>query len=287
MSLRKALLVGSVAVLAVSVAPPRVWAQFASSIEGAVADPSGALVPGATVTITNEATGVSQSAATNSAGYYRFPALPGGLYTVKVSLHGFKGWVREHIRVESTQTRAVNVTLEMGEAGAEEVTVTADAPLIETSQGRVSGLIEGSQVQDLPLVGRNFFNLVVLTPGVTGRATGGTQSYAQSNADLYNNEYGVGMNANGARTESNNFMVDSATVSSSQRNGVANINPNSESVEEVRVLVNNFSAEYGRNGSVLVNVITKSGANDYHGSMGAYYTNDGLQAKNFFQKQQA
>src|SRR5205809_5572686 len=91
------------------------------------------------------------------------------------------------------------------------------------------------------------------------------------------------MSANGARTESNNFMVDSATVSSSQRSGVTNINPNAESVEEVRVLVNNFSAEYGRNGSVLVNVITKSGANDLHGSFGGYYTNDSMQSKNYFQ----
>ena len=150
----------------------------------------------------------------------------------------------------------------------------------------MSGLIQEDQIKDLPLIGRNFFNLVVLTPGVVGRATGGGQAYAQSNADLYNNEYSVNMSANGARTESNNFMVDSATVSSSQRNGVTNINPNAESVEEVRVLVNNFSAEYGRNGSVLVNVITKSGANDFHGSVGAYYTNNSMQSKNYFQKQQ-
>ena len=109
-------------------------------------------------------------------------------------------------------------------------------------------------------MGRNFFSLVVLTPGVIGRATGGGQAYAQSNSDLYNNEFGVNMNANGARAESNNFLVDSSTVSSSQRSGVVNINPNSESVQEVRVAVNNFSAEYGRNGSVLVNVITKSGS---------------------------
>jgi hypothetical protein len=262
------------------------WAQFASAIEGTVMDPSEAVVPGAAVTITNEATGVTQTGQTTSAGYYRFPALPGGVYTIKVSLQGFKSWVGEHIRLESTQTRAVNVTLEVGTANSEEVTVTADAPLVETSQARVSALIEENQIKDLPLVGRNFFNLVVLTPGVTGRVTGGTQSYAQSNADLYNNEFGVGMNANGARTESNNFMVDSGTVSSSQRNGVANINPNAESVEEVRVLANNFAAEYGRNGSVLVNVITKSGANEFRGSVGAYYTNDSMQAKNFFQKQQ-
>ena len=264
-------------------APREAWAQFASAIEGTVTDPSGGVVPGAAVTITNEATGVAQTGHTTTAGYYRFPALPGGVYTVKVTLQGFKTWNREHVRLESTQTRAVNVALEVGNAGSEEVTVTAEAPLVETSQGRVSGLIQEDQVKDLPLIGRNFFNLVVLTPGVVGRATGGGQAYAQSNADLYNNEYGVNMSANGARTESNNFMVDSATVSSSQRSGVTNINPNAESVEEVRVLVNNFSAEYGRNGSVLVNVITKSGANDFHGSFGGYYTNDSMQSKNYFQ----
>ena len=285
MLIRKALWVAGAMAVAMSLAPGSAWAQFASAIEGTVSDPSGGVTPGATVTITNEATGVSQNTQTTSAGYYRFPALPGGVYTVKVSLQGFKNWTREHIRVESTQTRAVNAALEIGEAASEEVNVTADAPLVETSQGRVSGLIEEDEIKDLPLIGRNFFNLVVLTPGVTGRVTGGAQSYAQSNADLYNNEFGVGMNANGARTESNNFQVDSATVSSSQRNGVANINPNAESVEEIRVLVNNFAAEYGRNGSVLVNVITKSGANDFHGSFGAYYTNDSMQSKNHFQEQ--
>jgi carboxypeptidase family protein len=285
MPIRQRFVVTSALLVVLGLACPSAWAQFSSALEGTVTDPSGGVVPGASVTITNEATGVSQTIQTTSAGYYRAPALPGGLYTVKVAIQGFKGWVREHIRLESTQTRAVNVALELGTANAEEVTVTAEAPLVETSQARVSNLIEGDQIKDLPLIGRNFFNLVVLTPGVTGRATGGTQSYAQSNADLYNNEFGVGMNANGARTESNNFMVDSSTVSSSQRSGVANINPNAESVEEVRVLVNNFSAEYGRNGSVLVNVITKSGANNFHGSAGAYYTNDSMQSKNYFQKQ--
>ena len=89
--------------------------------------------------------------------------------------------------------------------------MSATAPLVETSEGRVSSVIEESQVRDLPLLGRNFFNLVVLTPGVTGRAAGGGQAYAQSNADIFINEYGVNMNANGARTESNNFLVDSST----------------------------------------------------------------------------
>ena len=120
---------------------------------------------------------------------------------------------------------------------------------------------------------------------MTGRAAGGGQAYAQSNADIFINEYGVNMNANGARTESNNFLVDSSTVSSSQRSGVANITPNPEVVEEVRVAVNNFSAETGRNGSVLVNILTKSGSNTWHGSTSFFYTNDSLQSKNEFQQQ--
>jgi hypothetical protein len=286
MSIGRRVVLG-VFLVTLSLVGTRAWAQFASTLEGTVTDPSGGVVPAATVTITNEATGVTQTGTTTTAGYYRFPALPGGLYTVKVTLQGFKTWSREHVRLESTQTRAVNVALEMGAAGAEEVTVTAEAPLVETSQARVSGLIQENQVKDLPLMGRNFFSLVVLTPGVTGRATGGGQSYAQSQADIYSNEYSVNMNGNGGRTESNNFMVDSGTVSSSQRSGVVNVNPNAESVEEVRVLVNNFNAEYGRNSSVLVNVITKSGANAFHGSLAGFFTNDGLQSKNYFQEQTA
>lgn len=284
MHFRKAIVGAIAAAGLLGLDPPPATAQFASAVDGTITDSSGAIVPGATVTLTNEDTGVSQTVQTTAAGYYRFPALGAGLYTLRVSLEGFKTAVQEHIRVQAAETKTINLTMEVGVA-EEQVTVRAPAPLIETAQGRVSGLIEENQVKDLPLVGRNFFNLVVLTPGVTGRATGGGQAYAQSNADLYNNEFGVNMNANGARAESNNFLIDSSTVSSSQRSGVVNINPNAESVREVRVSVNNFSAEYGRNGSVLVNIITKSGTNDLHGSAGAYYTNDGLQAKNYFQKQ--
>jgi Carboxypeptidase regulatory-like domain/TonB dependent receptor len=284
MTKRKGWVVPTFISLLLLLSAARASAQFASSLEGTITDQSGAIVPGATVTITNEATGATQSVATTTAGYYRIPALPGSLYTIKVSLAGFKTVVQEHIRLEAAQTQTINIVLEVGQT-AEEVTVSGQSPLVETSQGRVSGLIEGKQVDSLPLMGRNFFSLVVLTPGVVGRATGGGQAYAQSQSDLYNNEFGVNMNANGARAESNNFLVDSSTVSSSQRSGVVNINPNSESVQEVRVAVNNFSAEYGRNGSVLVNVITKSGSNTINGSFGTYYTNDGMQAKNYFQKQ--
>ena len=259
-------------------------AQFASSIEGTITDSTGAVVPGASVTIVNDATGATQNVTTTGAGYYRFSALPGSTYTVRVSLTGFKTTVQERVVLQAAETKTLNVVLESGQV-VEQVTVTGDAPLVETAQGRVSGLIETRQIESLPLMGRNFYSLVVLTPGVVGRATGGGQAYAQSNSDLYNNEFGVNMNANGARAESNNFLVDSSTVSSSQRSGVVNINPNSESVQEVRIAVNNFSAEHGRNGSILVNVITKSGSNAFDGSLATYYTNNTLQSKNHFQKQ--
>jgi hypothetical protein len=283
MTKRRASVVAGLAVLFFGISRPAV-AQFASSIEGTVTDSSGAIVPGATVTVLNEEVGTEQSVTTTNAGYYRVPALPAALYTVRATLTGFKTVVQEHIRLQVAETKTINVTLEAGQV-QEQVTVSGAAPLVETSQGRVSGVIEENQVRDLPLLGRNFFNLVVLTPGVTGRAAGGGQAYAQSNADIFINEYGVNMNANGARTESNNFLVDSSTVSSSQRSGVANITPNPEVVEEVRVAVNNFSAETGRNGSVLVNIVTKSGSNTWHGSTSYFYTNDSLQAKNKFQQQ--
>jgi hypothetical protein len=259
-------------------------AQFTSTIEGTVFDPSGLVTPGATVTLVNTDTGVSQTAATNAAGYYRFPALPAGQYRLRIELQGFKTIAQDNIRLAAAEIKTLNVRLEVGST-AESVTVTGTVPLVETAEGRVSGLITESEVKDLPLVGRNFFNLVVLTPGVSGRAAGGGQAYAQSNADIFINEYSVSMNANGARTESNNFMVDSSTISSTQRSGVVNVTPNPEVVEEVRVAVNNFSAEYGRNGSVLVNIVTKSGNNTFRGSGSAFYTNDALQARNNFEKQ--
>ncbi len=286
MTKRSAYVVAGLAVLLLAVTPDPAAAQFASSIEGTVTDASGAIVPGATITVINEDTGTEQSVTTTNAGYYRVPALPAALFTVRTTLSGFKTAVQEHVRLQVAETKTINVTLETGQV-QEEVTVSATAPLVETSQGRISGVIEENQVKDLPLLGRNFFNLVVLTPGVTGRAAGGGQAYAQSNADIFINEYGVNMNANGARTESNNFLVDSSTVSSSQRSGVANITPNPEVVEEVRVAVNNFSAETGRNGSVLVNILTKSGSNIWHGSTSFFYTNQDLQSKNKFQEQTA
>jgi hypothetical protein len=272
----------SVLLLVVVVGASSAWAQFTSGIEGTVTDPTGAVLSGATVTIKSEDTGASQTFQTGDSGSFRFTTLPSSTFTVSASAQGFKTTVQEHVRLAVAETKTLNIRMVVG--GTEStVTVTDEAPAVETAQARVSGQVSEKEVHDLPLSGRNFYTLVVLTPGVTGLASGGGQAYAQASGDIFNPEYGVNLSANGSRAESNSFLIDSASIDSSQRNGVTNINPNAEDVQEVRVAANNFSSEFGRNGAALVNIITKQGSNKWHGTLGFYHTDNKLQAANEFQ----
>jgi len=195
------------------------WAQFTSEIEGTVTDPSGAVVAGTNVTLKNEETGVTQAVQAQDSGYFRFTSLPSALFSLTANAHGFKTTIQEHIRVEVAETKTVNLHLAVGVADAV-VTVTDEAPSIETSEGRVSGEIEEKKIHDLPLSGRNFYTLVVTTPGVSGIASSGGQAYAQATGDIFNPEFGINLNANGSRAESNSFLIDSASIDSTQRNGV-------------------------------------------------------------------
>lgn len=258
------------------------WAQFTSAIAGSVVDPSGAVVPNAAVTIKNVETGAARSVDTSAAGYYRFSSLPAAMFSITVKAPGFNTLVQENLRLQVDETKTVNFTLQLG-ATTTQVTVTSEPPPVELSEARVSGLVSEDNVHELPLVGRNFYTLVVLTPGVTGLPLGGSQPYAQANADIFNQEYGVNMNASGLRSESNSFLVDSSSVNSPARGGVVNINPNAEDVQELRISVNDFSAENGHGAAALVNVITKQGTNDFHGSASWYHTDNALASRTFFQ----
>ncbi len=272
----------SMLLLVLVVSASSAWAQFTSGIEGTVTDPTGAVLSGATVTIKSEDTGASQTFQTGDSGSFRFTTLPSSTFTVSAAAAGFKTTVQEHVRLAVAETKTLNIRMVVG--GTEStVTVTDEAPAVETAQARVSGQVSEKEVHDLPLSGRNFYTLVVLTPGVTGLASGGGQAYAQASGDIFNPEYGVNLSANGSRAESNSFLIDSASIDSSQRNGVTNINPNAEDVQEVRVAANNFSSEFGRNGAALVNIITKQGSNKWHGTLGFYHTDNKLQAANEFQ----
>jgi hypothetical protein len=259
--------------------PPRAHAQFTSVIEGRVSDPSDAAVPGAEVTVENPATGVKRAVRTSDVGYYRVASLPPGQFTIRVTAPGFDTAVVENVILQNDQTKTFNVAMKIG-APSTQVNVTSEVPLVETGEAKISGHIQERQVSQLPLVGRNFMTLVVLTPGVTGLPSGGGQAYAQATGDIFSAEYGVNMNANGQRAESNNFSVDNASVNGSPRGGVSNFSPSADAVQELRVSVNNFSAEYGRNSSASVNVITKSGTNEFHGTAGWYHTNNKLTGRN-------
>ena len=255
------------------------YGQFTSSIEGRVADPSDASVPKAVVTVESRATGVKRVVEASEAGYYRVASLSPGSFTVSVTAPGFETAVFENVLLENDQTKTFNLELKLGKPSTQ-VTVSGDVPLVETGEAKVSGHIDEKEVANLPLVGRNFMTLVILTPGVTGLPSGGGQAYAQATGDIFSAEYGVNLNANGQRAESNNFQVDNASVNGSPRGGVTNFSPSADAVQELRVSVNNFSAEYGRNSSAMVNAITKSGSNAFHGTAGWYHTDNVLTARN-------
>src|SRR5215475_1055958 len=258
-------------------------AQFTSAIEGTVTDSNGAVVNKALVTIKSSSTGIERTIETSDSGYFRISSLPAAPFTITIKASGFKTTQKE-ITLEVAQVKTLNFALEVG-AQTAEVIVTTEAPQIESSEASVSNQIDKKRVADLPLVGRNFYTLVVLTPGVTGLPSGGGQAYAQATGDIFSAEYGVNLNGNGQRSESNGFLVDSANVGSTPRGGVTNVNPAADTVQELRVSVNNYSAEYGRNSSVLVNVVTKNGTNDYHGTLGWFHTNNRLQSRTFTQTQ--
>ncbi len=260
-------------------APPALQAQFTSVIEGKVSDPSDAAVPNADISVEQLGTGIKRVVKTSDVGYYRVGSLPPGRFTIRISVQGFDTAVYENVLLENDQTKTFNIQLKVG-APTTTVNVTSEVPLVETGEARISGHIQEKQVSQLPLVGRNFMTLVILTPGVTGLPSGGGQAYAQATGDVFSAEYGVNLNANGQRAESNNFSVDNASVNGSPRGGVSNFSPSADAVQELRVSVNNFSAEYGRNSSASVNVITKSGSNQYHGTAGWYHTNNQLTARN-------
>src|SRR5262249_17496050 len=260
-------------------APSPLGAQFTSVIEGRVSDPSDSAVPNAEVVVENQATGIKRVVRSSDVGYYRVASLPPSQFTVRASAPGFDTAVFEGILLQNDQTKNLNIQMKIG-TPTTQMTVTSDVPLVETSEAKVSGHIPERRVAELPLVGRNFMTLVVLTPGVTGLPSGGGQAYSQATGDVFSAEYGVNLNANGQRAESNNFQVDNASVNGSPRGGVSNFSPSADAVQELRVSVNNFSAEYGRNSSASVNVITKSGTNKYHGTAGWYHTNNHLTGRN-------
>ena len=255
--------------------------QTSAVVNGTITDSSGAVAAGAVVTITNIETGVKRVATTGDDGLYQFPALASGLYNISVQKTGFKQVTQDDIRLELSQVARIDFTLSPG-AITESVQVHASAPLLESDTSSVGQVIETKAVSDLPLNGRNFAQLAILGPGVTGvgYSASGTIGSGTRPDDM---RPGTELFSNGNREQSNNFMLDGVD-NNFRRNGLITLRPSVEAVREFKIQTNLFQAEQGRNPGATINVITKSGSNAFHGSGYEFLRNAKLDARNFFSR---
>jgi hypothetical protein len=252
------------------------WAQFKAGIQGTVADASGAVIAGAKVTLVNKETGRKTEVTASSDGFYRFLSLAPGSYKLTVERDGFKKKELENITVRAEGVASVDVVMETGVV-SETVTISSEATAaIEKENASVSRAISTVEIRQLPQVGRDPYELLRLTPGVFGdgaRAGNGnavnlpnTTGPGGSKNSIFQTENQVQISANGQRLSSNNFQIDGVSVNSFNWGGAALVTPNQESVKEIRVLSNSYSAEDGRNSGAQIRVVSQNGTNDLHGS---------------------
>jgi hypothetical protein len=245
--------------------PSAASAQITGTIQGHVSDPSGASVPGATVTATNEQTGVSRSAVSADDGYYRIPDLLPGPYVLRVQLSGFKTFVRGGIEVAAQTTAGVNVTLEVG-AITESLTVTGETQLVETQVARISETLNAHELRALPMQGRGVWTLVTIQPGITGKS----ESFGNYCCDVFSNFSAPLISSAGNEIKAN-FSLDGLSLRYTEGSlWGANFSPNPDAIEELNVSTHAYSAEFGTMSGPQVQIVTKGGTNDWHGT--AHYT---------------
>ncbi len=267
------------------------WAQYGASIQGTILDKSGAAVAGAQVTVTNQATGVSRNTVSGDSGFYRIPSLTPGAYRVDVEAATFKKQTTPDVTVAAEATKGLDVTLEPGPA-QESVTVNESVVDLQTENASIGGTITSQQIVNLPEFGRDPYELLRLTPGVFAdsarQGNGNSSPIPQqvgpggSNSQIFQTENQVQAIADGQRVTANNFILDGVSVNSLEWGGAAVVTPNQESVDEVSVAANSYSAQDGRNSGAQVKIISKSGTNDWHGSAFVKFNDKGLNAFNKF-----
>lgn len=247
------------------------FAQTAS-LTGRVTDPSGALIPEATVTATNEATSVATRTVANGEGYFTLPALTPGTYTVTVEREGFKTQRERGLQLIVGQAGRLDFVLQVGSL-TETVEVSARAVLLDSESSSLGAVIGSKQVTELPLLGRNSYALAMLVPGV--RPSTGVNNLVID--QISTTAYSI----NGQRGNANEFLLDGAPNSAAAQNQPV-VNANPDMVQEFKVETNNFSAEYGRAAGGVFNVVTRSGTNDLNFSLYEFFRNDKLNANDWF-----
>ncbi len=239
-------------------------------------------MPGALIRVKNLDTGIEHAVVSDESGRYRISGLAPGNYEIVIELQGFKREVRSGIRLAVAQQAVIDVVLEVGEL-AEQVTVVGEAPLIERATSQITGLVDERKMRDLPLNGRDFFQLTTLQPGVVQTPSAGPNPWSKggiTKAAVY-----------GLRPTWHNVMIDGSDVNDAGFNvppgGTAGFLLGVDSVREFRIFTNTFSAEYGRNAGSIVQAVTRSGTNEFHGSFFEFHRNSVLDAKNFFDRPDA
>jgi len=247
--------------------------KFTGTIRGAVTDQSGAVVPGAEVTIKNDATGEVRTVTTNDQGEYVAPELAAGMYTVTIKKANFKESVSKDVELHVASTAVANSVLQVGNVN-EQMTIEANNVQVETTTGAVGNVVEGNEVRELPLNGRSFAQLTQLMPGVS----------PQANFDTKNKGLmaGVDFSVNGNSTTGNIFTVDGVNNNDIGSNRTILVYPSVDAIQEFKILRNSYGPEYGQAMGAVVNIITRGGTNQFHG--GAFYfgRNDALNATDYF-----
>src|SRR5258707_9382461 len=251
------------------------YAQDTGYISGTVVDKSGAAIVGADVVLTNTAGSLTRNTTTNGDGAYVIPGLPGDTYNLSVTAKGFQKYTAQKIKLDVAEKARVDVQLTVG-AMSEEITVTGESVAqVETESSEIGATITGKQIDQLMLNGRNFTQLVTLTPGVVNQT-----GYDDGKVGVYGN---VSFSMNGGRNEYNNWELDGGDNMDNGSNATLNVYPNLEAIAEFKVLTSNYGAQYGRNGSGTVEGETKSGTSAFHGSAFEYLRNEFFNARSWDQ----
>src|SRR6202171_1862679 len=254
--------------------PPAALAQSTASLNGTIRTATGSAVPNAKVVPTNQATGVESATQTDTAGAYLFPSLSIGIYRIQVTASGFQTAVTSNLKLDVATAVTQNIQLKVGEA-TEKIEIFAEAALVETATTGIGQVINDKTVQEIPLNGRHFTDLSLLTPGTMTPPANGFLSAPLRGQGSF------GINTAGQREDTTNWLVNGINLNDNVQNQIT-FQPPIDTLAEYKIDNSTFPAQYGRNAGAIVNLATRSGTNDYHGELFEFFRNSALDARNFF-----